>query len=333
MDRRRFLLTSLAGALALEAPAAGQAQGPTRVPTIGVLSPVSPTTPSFVRSRGAFEAGLKELGWTPGHTVRIDYRHADGQRDRLSELARDLVRARIDVVVARSAAAVQAAKEATSTTPIVMSASGLDPVQLGFVSSLARPGSNITGLTLLTDELLGKQLELLREAVPRMSRVVVLGNAAVPLPPKARLALDAAGRALGIQLQYVEVRHAAGLDGAFAEAVRAQASAMLVRADPLVLEANDRRVVALAEKHRLPAVYWLDAYAQLGALMTYGADLFDVHRRSASYVDRILKGARPADLPVEEPTKFELVINLKTAKALGLTIPPSLLLRADQVIE
>jgi putative ABC transport system substrate-binding protein len=303
------------------------------VPTVGVLSPGPPTAPGAAPSRGAFEAGLKELGWTPGQTVRIDYRYADGQRERLSELAQELVRARVDLVVARSTQAIRAAKEATATIPIVMSATGLDPLQLGFVVSLARPGGNITGLTLLTDELLAKQLELLKEIVPRMSRVVVLGSVAVPLTQKGRQALDAAGRTLGVQVQYVEVRDPAGLDAAFDEAVRAQANAMLVRPDPFVMEPNDRRVVALVDKHRLPAVYWLETYPQLGGLVSYGADLLDVHRRSAFYVDRILKGARPADLPIEEPTKFELTVNLKTARALGLTVPPSVLARANEVIQ
>ena len=166
-----------------------------------------------------------------------------------------------------------------------------------------------------------------------MSRVVVLASVAVPLNPKGRQALDAAGRTLGVQLQYVDVRDPAGLDSAFAEAVRAQANAMLIRADPFVMEANDRRVVALADKHRLPTAYWLETYPQLGGLMSYGADLLEVHRRSASYVDRILKGARPADLPIEEPTKFKLIVNLKTARALGLTVPPSILARANEVIQ
>jgi putative ABC transport system substrate-binding protein len=166
-----------------------------------------------------------------------------------------------------------------------------------------------------------------------MSRVVVLASAAVPLNTKGRQALDSAARTLGVQVHHVEVRDAAGLDSAFAEAMRLRASALLIRGDPFVMEANDRRVVTLADKHRLPTVYWLERYAQLGGLMSYGADLFDVHRRSASYVDRILKGARPADLPIEEPTKFELVVNLKTARALGLTVPPSVLARANEVIK
>jgi len=331
--RWRFAVLALGLALGISGPVFSLAQAPARVPTVGVLIPGPATSPSVGPTREAFERGLKDLGWTPGQTVRIEYRHAEGKRERLDELARELVGAKTDVLVARSAQAVRAAKEATTTIPVVMSAAGLDPVQLGFVSSLARPGGNITGLTLLNDELLAKQLELLKEIVPRMSRVVVLGSVTAPLNAKGREALDAAGRTLGVQVQYVDVRDLTGLDSAFAEAIRTQANAMLIRADPFVMEANDRRVVALADKHRLPTAYWLETYAQLGGLMSYGDDLLDVHRRSASYVDRILKGARPADLPIEEPTKFELIVNLKTARALGLTVPPSVLARANEIIQ
>jgi ABC-type uncharacterized transport system substrate-binding protein len=331
--RWRLAVLALALALGVVASAPVLAQAPARVPTVGVLIPGPPTAPGALLAREAFERGLKDLGWAPGQTVRLDYRYAESKRERLDELAQELVRAKVDLLVARSGQAIHAAKEATTTIPIVMSAAGLDPVQLGFVASLARPGGNITGLTLLNDELLAKQLELLKEIVPRMSRVVALGSVAVPLNPKGRQALDAAGRTLGVQVQYVDVRDLAGLDPAFAEAVRAQANAVLIRADPFVMEANDRRVVALADKHRLPAAYWLKTYPQLGGLVSYGADLLDVHRRSASYVDRILKGARPADLPIEEPTKFELVVNLKTARTLGLTIPPSVLARANEVTQ
>jgi putative ABC transport system substrate-binding protein len=331
--RRCVALFALALTLGLVARAPVLAQAPTRVPTIGVLIPGPATAPSAVPSREAFERGLKELGWTPGQTVRVEYRYADGKLERLRDLAQELAGAKIDVLVARSTQAIRVAKEATTTGPIVMSASGLDPVQLGFVASLARPGGNITGLTLLNDELTVKQLELLKEVVPRMSRVAALGSSAVALTPKGRQALDSAARTLGIQLLHVEVRDSVGLDSAFADAVRANANAVLIRADPFVMEANDRRVVTLADKHRLPAVYWMDTYAQLGGLMSYGADLLDVHRRSASYVDRILKGARPADLPIEEPAKFELIVNLKTARTLGLTVPPSVLARANEVIK
>jgi putative ABC transport system substrate-binding protein len=331
--RRRFAVLALGVALGISEPAFSLAQAPGRVPTVGVLIPGPAASPSVGPTREAFERGLKDLGWTPGQTVHIDYRHAEGKRERLDELARELAGAKTDVLVARSAQAVRAAKEATTTIPVVMSAAGLDPAQAGFARSLARPGGNITGLTLLNDDLLVKQLELLKEIVPRMSRVVVMGSAAVALNPKARQGLDAAARTLGVQVQHVDVRDAAGLDSAFAEALRAQAHALVIRADPFVMEANDRRVVALADKHRLPTVYWMETYAQLGGLMSYGADLLDVHYRSASYVDRILKGARPAELPIEEPTKFELIVNLKTARALGLTVPPSVLARANEVIQ
>jgi len=211
--RRRLAVLALGLAFAIVAPARGLAQAPARVPTVGVLIPGPATAPGAVPAREAFERGLKDLGWIPGQTVRLDYRYAESKRERLGELAHELVRAKVDLLVARSTQAIRAAKEATTTIPIVMSATGLDPVQIGFVASLARPGGNITGLSLLNDELPVKQLELLREVVPRMTRVVVLAGAATPLHPRALQALDAAGRALGIQVQHVDVRDAAGLDG------------------------------------------------------------------------------------------------------------------------
>jgi putative tryptophan/tyrosine transport system substrate-binding protein len=314
-------------------PVVALAQAPARVPTVGVLSASPGASAHSVRSMEAFERGLKELGWIPGQTIRIEYRHAEGRSERLDELARDLVRARVDLIVARATNSIQAAKRATTSTPIVMSAAGYDPVQLGLVASLARPGGNVTGLTLLTQELPVKQLELLKQLAPGISRVAVLGSAAVPPPARGSQELESAARALGIELHHVEVERADDLDEAFAGMVRARAGGLLVRADAAVLEANDRRIVALALRHKLPAVYWLSTYPQIGGLMSYGPDLFEVHRRAASYVDRILRGARPADLPIEEPTKFSLLLNVKTARALGLTFPPSIVARANDVIE
>jgi putative ABC transport system substrate-binding protein len=332
MDRRRFLVTSLAGALA--APLAAEARQATRVPTVGVLSPGFPEPAAMGRrSREGFERGLKEAGWNPGSTIRVEYRFAEGSDLRLDALARDFVGLSVDVIVARSSRAVQAAKKATNTIPIVMSASGLDPVELGLVAGLARPGGNVTGLTLQNQELYVKHLELLHGIVPRLSRVVVLGNPSVRVPPKGLQALEAAAKVLGVQLEHVQVRRAEDLEPAFAGMARNTADGLLVLGDPFVLEVNYKRVVALVEKHRLPAIYWLHIYPEVGGLMSYGADLFEVHRQAAAYVTRLLRGARPGDLPVEEPTKFSLVINLKTARALGLTIPGSLLARADQVIE
>lgn len=314
-------------------PLGGAAQPSSRVPTVGVLSPGPANSPIQEPSRKAFEGGLSELGWIPGQTIRIEYRYGEGKQERLDEVARDLVRLGVNVIVARSSAAIRAAKPATATIPIVMSGSGYDPVLLGFVTSLARPGGNITGLTLLNQDLPVKQLELLSQVVPRLSRVAVLGSAGTPLPAKGREDLEVAARTLGVQLHHVDVRGPEELDEAFTEMTRLRAGGLLVRSDPFVLEPNEKRVVSLAQKHRLPAIYWLQRFPQAGGLMSYGADVFEVHRRSAFYVDRILRGARPADLPVEEPTKFTLVVNLKTARALGLAISPSFLTRANEVIQ
>jgi len=309
------------------------ARGPARVPTIGVLAPSSGTSAISMRSVEAFEKGLKELGWIPGQTIRIEYRHADGRSERLDALARDLVQAKVDVIVARAATSILAARRATTSIPIVMSATGYDPVQLGLVQSLARPGGNVTGLTLLTQDLPMKQLELLKQLVPRASRVAVLGSTAALPSPRGSQDLDSAARALGVELHHVEVERANDLDEAFAGMVRVGAGGLVVRADAAVLEANDRRIVALALRHKLPAIYWLHTYPQAGGLMSYGPDLFEVHRRSAAYVDRILRGARPADLPIEEPTKFSLVLNVKAGRAVGLTFPPSIVARANEVIQ
>lgn len=311
-------------------PAAGQA--PTRVPVVGVLSVGVSTAPIAVQGREALEVGLRELGWVPGHNVRLDYRYAGSRSDQLQQLARDLVRIGVDVIVARSGPAIQAARKATTTVPIVMSAIGQDPVQLGVVASLARPGGNITGLTLLNQDLQVKQLQLLKEVMPRLSRVAVLGSRALPITPAGRRDVEKAAAQLGLQLQHVDVGTAGDLDDAFAAMSRDRVNGLLVRADPFVLESNAGLVVALAVSYRLPAVYWLHSYPQAGGLMSYGADLFAVHQRSAFYVDRILRGIRPADLPVEEPSKLALYLNLGTAKAIGLTIPPSILGRASEVI-
>lgn len=311
----------------------GEAQPVSRVPIVGVLVPGPAEGPIQERSRQAFEGGLTELGWRPGETVRIEYRYAGGQSQLLNELARELTRLKVNVIVARATASIRAAMQATTRIPIVMSASGFDPVQLGLVKSLARPGGNITGLTVLNQDLLLKQLELLRQILPTLSRVAVLGSAAFPLTTKGRDDLEGAARTLGVRLHHIDVQGPEKLDEAFSEMARLQADGLLVRADPFVLEPNERRIVALAQRYRFPAIYWLDRYPTAGGLMSYGADLMDVHRRSAFYVDRILRGARPADLPVEEPTKFSLVLNLKTARALGLALSPSILTRANEVIE
>jgi putative tryptophan/tyrosine transport system substrate-binding protein len=332
VDRRRFLLTALVGTLA--APlAAGAHQAGTRVPTVGVLHPGLSGIPGTIRSNDAFERGLREAGWIPGQTIRVEYRYAEGRIERLDKLAGDLVSLGVDVIVARATSSILAAKKATTTTPIVMSAAGHDPVELGLVASLARPGGNVTGLTLLNQDLYVKHLEVLNEIVPQLSKVTVLGSQDIPLSPKGRQALEAGAKVLGLHLDHIDVRHAEDLGRAFSRLTRGRAGGLLVRADPSVLEPNYKRVLALVETHRLPAIYWLSIYAEAGGLISYGADLIEVHRQSASYVTRLLRSAQPSDLPIEEPTRFSLIINLKTAKALGLTIPPSLLVRADQVIE
>jgi putative tryptophan/tyrosine transport system substrate-binding protein len=317
----------------LIAAVAAEGQAPPRVRTVGVLAAGSSSNVLATSSRNAFEGGLKDHGWVEGQTIRIEYRYAEGRPQRLDEHARELVRLGVDVIVARATPSIRAAKQATSTIPIVMSGSGHDPVQLGFVASLGRPGGNITGLTLLNQDLPVKQLEMLRETVPRLSRVGVLGSRDFPLPPRGFQDLEAAAQTLAVQLHHVDVRVSDDLDRAFAEMVAARVGGVLVRSDPFVLEPNAARLIALAQRYRLPAVYWLDTYTQDGGLMSYGVDLDDAHRRSAFFVDRILRGAKPADLPVEQPSTFRLAVNLKTARALGLTVPPSVLARASEVIQ
>jgi len=307
-------------------------QGSSRVPVVGVLSVGTATSQFAARSAAAFEQGLRERGWVPGQTLRIENRYAAGKPERLDDLAHDLVHLGVDVIVARATPSIRAAKQATATIPIVMSASGHDPVQRGFVASLARPGGNITGLTLLNQDLPAKQLQLLKELVPGLSRVAVLGSRAFLLPPKGRQDLEAAATALGLQLQQLDLAGADDLDRTFSDMARAGIGGLLVRSDPFVLEPNAKRVVTLALKYRLPSVYWTETYPEAGGLMSYGADLSDIHRRSAFYVDRLLRGARPSDLPVEEPSKLSLVVNIKAAQALGLDVPPGILGRADEII-
>ena len=300
-----------------------------RVHRVGVLSPGSATESAAVQ-REPFERGLRDLGWTVGSSLLIEYRHAEGRAARLGELARELVRLNVDVIVARSSPGVEAARQATASIPIVMS-SGNDPVAAGHVKSLARPGGNVTGIANLTAELEGKRLELLTAAISRPVRVGVLDNATLRRDPVA--SLGEASRALGLEVQGFTVGRPEALAETFAAMGRARVGAVLVRADALLLEPNRAQVVALAARSRLPAIYPWRFYVDAGGLMSYAENLPAFHYRSASYVDRILKGARPADLPVEQPTKFELVVNLRTARALDLTIPHGVLLRADEVIE
>lgn len=317
--------------LLLAGSVGAQAQQPGKIPRVGVLRPGNPP-PGDLGQRDAFERGLRDLGWTPGRNIVIEYRYAEGRAERLPELAAELVRLPVDVIVASAPAGVRAAQQATRTIPIVMSTLP-DPVGEGFVPSLARPGGNITGLTLDSEDLAGKQVELLKEALPKLSRIAVLRNPSSPGWDVGRRHIEAAARRLKLEVKDFPVSRAADLPPAFAAMSQAGVEAVLVRRDVLVIERNRSEVVALAAQRRLPAMYNFRQFAESGGLMSYGANVNDIHRRSAGFVDRILKGAKPGDLPVEQPTTFELVINLKTARALGLTIPPALLLRADAVIE
>jgi putative ABC transport system substrate-binding protein len=326
MERRTFLGV-IAGGL-LGAPVTVAAQQPGKVPRIGVIGEQSSGDPFLA----AFQQGLRELGYIQDQNIVVEYRYAHGVVDRFAELAADLVRLKVDVLVVGGAAAARSAKAQTTTVPIVFALPG-DPVGSGLVASLARPGGNATGTSTLLPDLTRKHLELLKAAVPRVSRVTVLYNSAGR--PGAGLAMDAtweAARALAVELHVLEVRQPNELVNAFA-AVRTQhPDALLALSDP-VIGNNLAQLAELAAKHRLPAIYARREFAEAGGLMAYGPSFPANYRRAATYVDRILKGAKPAVLPVEQPTKVELVINLKTAKALRLTIPQSLLRRADQVIE
>ncbi len=330
MDRRVFL--SSLGFVTLAAPLAPEAQQAAKIARIGYLAVSNlAASPHLIE---AFRQGLRDLGYVEGRNVVIEYRSAEGKFERLPALAAELVALKVDVIVTSSTEGVLAAKQATRTLPIVIAAVG-DPVASGLVTSLARPGGNVTGLSALSPELVEKGLELLKQAVPRVSRVAVLwqpGGLGERTEQDILKAADVAGRALGVRLQVVEVRGPADFDRAFSDMTRARAGALAVLPGTMFI-IERRRLVDLAAKNRLPAVYPLREFVDAGGLMAYGASLADLFRRAAIYVDKILKGAKPADLPVEQPTKFELVINLKTAKALGLTIPPSVLGRADEVVQ
>ena len=329
MDRRTFISSVTFGLLA--APLAVEAQQAGKVYRIGYLGAASPSDPSFQRFFEAFRKGLAQLGYVEGQNIAIESRWAAGKYERLPGLAAELVRLKMDVIVTAAVPAIRAAKEATSTIPIIM-AVVVDPVATGLVASLARPGGNITGLSGMTPDLVGKQLGMLKEIVPRVSRVAVLWNPANPGNPPQLKAAEIAARTLGMRLQLLETRSPREIDSAFAAMTKEGASAVVVLVDVLFIDQRTR-IAELAVKARLPTMFSQREHVEAGGLMGYGADLQDTFRRAAGYVDKVLKGAKPADLPIEQPTKFELVINLKTAKTLGLTIPPSLLARADQVIE
>jgi len=326
--RKRGIIVLLVG-LALAWVHLSEAQQPKKVPRIGVLWLYSPAIASPFAE--AFRHGLRGLGYVEGHNIALEERWAEGRLDRLPSLAAELVRLNVDIILTVSTPAAQAGQQATRSIPIVMT-NVSDPVESGLVSSLARPGGNVTGLSLMHPDLSGKRLELLKEIIPKVSRVAVLSNSSNPIIPPLLRETEAAARALGVQLQVVEVRGPTEFDSAFSAMSRDRAGALVVLPDG-IFQNERRRIAALAAKSRLPAIYaWREA-VDAGGLMAYGASVPDIFRRAAVYVDKILKGTKPADLPVEQPTKFELVINLKAAKQIGLTVPPNVLARADKVIK
>ena len=306
-----------------------QAQKLTKVPRIGYLEAVFAST-NLARTE-AFRQGLRDLGYIEGKNIVIDWRYADGKLDRLPALAAELVHLKVDVIVTAGPAATRSAKEATSNIPIVMAFDN-DPVGSGFVASLARPGGNITGLSALAPELTGKRLELLKETDPRLSRLAVLGTSTEPGYAETLRETELAAAALKVQLQYLDVLATKDIEAAFQAASKGRADAVLVLTGP-VLISQRTQLANLAVKSRLPSMYYRREYAEDGGLMSYGVSYTDLDRRAATYVDKILKGAKPAEIPVEQPKKFEFIINLKAAKQIGLTIPPNVLARADRVIK
>ena len=320
----RLLLT----AIFLVSSNQAEAQQPTKLPRIGYLVGVSLS--SNKARIEAFRQGLRELGYVEGQNIVIEYRYAEGKPDRLPILAAELVRHNVDLIVTAGPADTRAAKKATSTIPIVMGFDN-DPVGSGFVASLARPGGNITGLSTLAPKISGKRLEILKEIVPKLSHVAVIGASTEPDYAQVVREMELAAGALGLQLQYLEVREPKDIETAFRVESQGHAEAVLVLNSP-VLNSQRKQVTDLAAKNRRPAIYDRIEFVEDGGLISYGTNLADLSRRAATYVDKVLKGANPADLPVEQPTKFELVINLKTANQIGLTIPPNVLARADRVI-
>jgi len=320
-----IIITLTLGLLAV--PLVADSQPPAKLPRVGYLTLAPGPSPRTE----ALRQGLRELGYVEGQSITMEYRFVQGNLDQLRKAAAELVRLPVDVIVSGGPTVTQAAKEATRTIPIVM-ALDFDPIGAGFVASLARPGGNITGLTDMTQELNAKRLQLLQEAVAGVSRIAVLWN---PTHINAALSMremEEAARVLGLQLQPLEVQRLEDFEGAFRAALQGRADALIVLSDPVTLF-NRTPLVDLAAQHRLPAMYWERVFAEAGGLMSYAASDRDLHRRAASYVDKILKGTKLSDLPVERPMKFELVLNLKTAKALGIMFPPTLLMQADEVFQ
>jgi putative ABC transport system substrate-binding protein len=330
MRKGAVLATLSLGLFLVPLPVPAQPTG--SVPRVGILWIAG--RPDVRDNHEAFRQGLGDLGYVDGRSVIIEARYADNRSDRLGALVADIIRSRVDVLVTPSSLATLAAKEATTTIPIVM-ANVYDPVGLGFVASLARPGGRITGVSNLAEDLSAKSLEVVKDAIPGLSRVAMLANSTNPAAKATHQAMQAGARALGLTLHILDVQTPSDLDTALAEVTKQRTGALLVGSgggEPLF---NTYRTLILdfATRHRLPTMYSNSVYVRAGGFMSYGPNVFEMFRHAAIYVDKILKGAKPADLPVEQPTKFELVINLKTAKALGLTIPPSVLARADEVIE
>jgi putative tryptophan/tyrosine transport system substrate-binding protein len=305
-----------------------RAQQPVKIPRIGF--PLDVPASSLAARIEAFHQGLRELGYVEGKNIVIEWRSAEGKFDRLPELVAELVRLKVDVIVSPGPTVTRAIKEATSTIPIVMG-QDTDPVGSGFVASLARPGGNITGLSALAPEMSGKQLELLKQIVPKLSHVAVIGNSTNPGDAQAIRETVIAAGSYEIYLRYLDVLDPKDIDAAFRAAAKGRADAVLVLGNP-ILNARRIQIVDLAIKHRLPAAYARPEFIEAGGLLYYGTNYNDLFRRAATFVDKILKGTKPAELPVEQPTKFELIINLKAAKQIGLTIPPEVLARADKVI-
>jgi putative ABC transport system substrate-binding protein len=326
IHRRRFL--RIIGVSLIAAPLVGEAQPREKLPRVGVLEPGRAPGGSCVPS---FRQGLQDLGYVEGQTIIFDFRFADEDPDRIPILAADLVRQRPDVLWTHSPAGAWAAKQATTTIPIVVGVAGY-LVEQGLAANLARPGSNVTGVELADIELGGKRLQLLKEAVPTIARVAVLVDSTMRIYDGVPRNFEPEARSLGVRLQRVEARSSEAFEDAFVAMVRGRADALIITDVPLFIR-NSQRLFLLALRHRLPTIAGWRRYAEAGSLIAYGAYVPDVCRRSAAYVDKILKGAKPADMPIEQPARFELAINLKTAKALGLTIPPSVLARADHVIQ
>jgi len=327
MKRREFI--TLLGGAAAAWPLVAHAQQAAKIPRIGLLSPFSPANTAIWHK--AFLRGLRDLGWVDGKNIAIEYRYAEGRNDHLPGLIADLARLKVDIIVTTVTIDTLAAKNAANAIPIVMVAAG-DPVATGIVASLARPGGNITGLSQMATDLTGKRLELLKEIAPNISSMAVLLNPDNPISRLSGNEIDLPARKMKVEVHLLEVRSIGDLNKAFQQAAKARMDALAIMPDP-VFVTNLKRIADFAIQNRLPSMFHLREFADVGGLMSYGVDRTDLFRRAAIFVDKLLKGASPANLPIEQPTKFELAINLKTANALGLTVPPSLLAIADEVIE